>query len=664
MARLESSSTRFGATILTSDGKLVNKGTIEAASVKIKSAEGIDNQGGTIRQTQALGLSIAAANLQNAGGTIGAEPVRPPPTPNGNAPGGNGAGGGGSDAGNGAGGAGGAGGNGAGGGAGQGNGAQPVVEEVAPAAPPPATTPGHIETAGTLLNEAGRIYHGGAITLQAQQLNNAGGSIQVSDAALAGAIVNAGGTLSASKRLAINAERIDNTKGTIRAGEALLRAGAVNDVNGANGANIASAADTAIDNRGGSIATTGTLSLEAASIDNTAGLIGAEGAMTLKTLSLVNAGGGRIAGQSSVAIHSKVANGAAIDGDGNSPAGPARFLFDNRGGQVLAGTDLRVEAGVVENAGGSLLANRDLRLDASSFAAEGQIEATRNVGIAVQGDSINRTTVRAGGDLSYSAAGTLTNAGKLTAAQTLDVSAAAIDNTASGDLSGGVTKLRTPGTLTNRGVIDGNDTQIDAASLLNIGTGRIYGDYISIGAGSVRNDTENPPDPGQIVAGRDIKVTGALVNRDSQLIAGGQLVMAPANLVNTPTQAQTIVTSDGLAFFMPADPKEAGIGVLIPPVVSVTTSEVGASRVDAPFGVGGDFVRKSGPGVPGSGPGNPHIIEVASGVGGAAVVITRDINSNPRHPSRNANLSCSHPSVRDSFTAASRSAPATGPLHR
>ncbi|VWX57598.1 exported hypothetical protein [Burkholderiales bacterium 8X] len=94
-----------GDLILTSDGKLVNKGTIEAASVKIKSAEGIDNQGGTIRQTQALGLAVTAANLQNAGGTIGAEPVRPPPAPNGNAPGGG-------DAGNGAGGTGGAGGSG------------------------------------------------------------------------------------------------------------------------------------------------------------------------------------------------------------------------------------------------------------------------------------------------------------------------------------------------------------------------------------------------------------------------------------------------------------------------------------------------------------------------------------------------------------------------
>ncbi|VWX61948.1 hypothetical protein VARIO8X_50575 [Burkholderiales bacterium 8X] len=41
-----------GDLILTSDGKLVNKGTIEAASVKIKSADGIDNQGGTIRHLQ------------------------------------------------------------------------------------------------------------------------------------------------------------------------------------------------------------------------------------------------------------------------------------------------------------------------------------------------------------------------------------------------------------------------------------------------------------------------------------------------------------------------------------------------------------------------------------------------------------------------------------
>ncbi|VWX61843.1 Filamentous hemagglutinin (fragment) [Burkholderiales bacterium 8X] len=504
-----------GDLILTSDGKLVNKGTIEAASVKIKSSEGIDNQGGTIRQTQALGITVAAANLQNTGGTIGAEPVRPPPKPDGNTPildgadGSGGNGGGSQNAGT--------GGNGASGG--QGNGAQPVVEEVAPSLPPPATTPGHIETAGTLLNEGGRIYHGGAITLQAQQLNNAGGSIQVADAALGGAVINTDGKFSASGRLAIDAERIDNTKGTIRAGEAQLRASAINAANAASAANAAGATGAAssasavigsIDNRGGSIAATGALSLEAVSIDNSAGFIGAEGALALKAPSITNAGSGRIAGQSSVAIHAQAATGGASS------------LFDNRGGQVLAGTDLRIDAGAVENAGGSLLANRDLRLDASSFTAEGQIEASRNVGIAVQGDSANRTAVRAGADLSYTAGGTFTNTGKLSAAKTLDVSAAAIDNIASGDLAGGVTKLRTLGTLTNRGVIDGNDTEIDAGSLLNIGTGRIYGDFISIGAGTLRNDTETvagKATSATIAARQNLDIgAGSIVNREHSFI--------------------------------------------------------------------------------------------------------------------------------------------------
>ncbi|MEJ7686418.1 MAG: filamentous hemagglutinin N-terminal domain-containing protein, partial [Variovorax sp.] len=69
-----------GELVVTAAGRLENRGTLEAQSVQLTSAGDIDNRGGTIRQTGAVGLSIAAASLSNTGGgLIGAEPVAQAP---------------------------------------------------------------------------------------------------------------------------------------------------------------------------------------------------------------------------------------------------------------------------------------------------------------------------------------------------------------------------------------------------------------------------------------------------------------------------------------------------------------------------------------------------------------------------------------------------------
>jgi hypothetical protein len=49
---------------------------------------------------------------------------------------------------------------------------------------------------------------------------------------------------------------------------------------------------------------------------------------------------------------------------------------------------------------------------------------------------------------------------------------------------------RQSGILTNRGLIDGSDTFINAHTVNNIGTGSVFGDHLVVQANALLNDTE------------------------------------------------------------------------------------------------------------------------------------------------------------------------------
>ncbi|MBI5784588.1 MAG: DUF637 domain-containing protein [Rhodocyclales bacterium] len=74
------------------------------------------------------------------------------------------------------------------------------------------------------------------------------------------------------------------------------------------------------------------------------------------------------------------------------------------------------------------------------------------------------------------------------------------------------------GQLTNRGLIDGRETVIRATTVANLGTGRIYGDHLAIGATSVSNLAEGGSAP--VIAARDRLDMGATTtdNREHALI--------------------------------------------------------------------------------------------------------------------------------------------------
>ena len=95
-----------------------------------------------------------------------------------------------------------------------------------------------------------------------------------------------------------------------------------------------------------------------------------------------------------------------------------------------------------------------------------------------------------------------------------------IENTGTVYASSGTTSLSTAQNyaITNRGLIDGYETNINSGEIKNLGTGRIYGDYLSLAATTLTNEAENGVAP--VIAARERLDIGVetLNNREHALI--------------------------------------------------------------------------------------------------------------------------------------------------
>ena len=102
------------------------------------------------------------------------------------------------------------------------------------------------------------------------------------------------------------------------------------------------------------------------------------------------------------------------------------------------------------------------------------------------------------------------------------------DNTLTGEIVGGNARLQIAGDAINRGLIDGGAVRVDAATLTNVGTGRIYGDHLMIEAQQVGNVAETAAGVSSTatMAARDRLDIGA----QDLLNAGGSLVFSAGDL--------------------------------------------------------------------------------------------------------------------------------------
>ncbi|MDP9603329.1 UNVERIFIED_ORG: filamentous hemagglutinin [Variovorax paradoxus] len=390
---------------------------------------------------------------------------------------------------------------------------------------------------GALNNDTGLIQSGTAMTIDTnnQALTNTN----------AAGYTNGKGGITSADTLTINAGSVKNNAGFISAKEALIATtkAAQGFSNTTGGKIIGQAAVTintsgaSYDNSGGETQAVGALTVNAGALQNTSGLLRSSDTTTLNAASVdnantsgtnqgiegtnvtINAGGlGNKTGAIRAAQSLALTSGGTVDNStgGLLSAGDTLKIIDPNAGNPGAKTLNLV------NTSGALTATNSLQIDAAKFSNDGSFTTGKDLSVALTQDIVNNRDVSVSGNLTYGTTGNLTNNAKLLAGNTLTVNGSVADNTAAGEMSGTNATVNA-GTLNNRGLIDSQgSTQINVGTLNNIGTGRIYGNAISISAGTLTNaaETVGGTITAATIASRgDLNIgAGNLTNREHALI--------------------------------------------------------------------------------------------------------------------------------------------------
>ncbi|KAF1042186.1 MAG: 16S rRNA endonuclease CdiA [Herbaspirillum frisingense] len=415
---------------------------------------------------------------------------------------------------------------------------------------------------GDVSNHRGSIIAQHDLTLSGAALDNSQGSVAAQNQlAIASAdLNNDGGLLQALGSLDIDAHggTVSNTnsgaaQGIVSQGGLTLKAGALVNRNGYLAAtgdialtaatvnndagNIGSAATAGIDtaslsNKGGQLQAKTALKVNAAggTVDNTGGLMRSDGGIAIQSATLRNDGTqGQNQGIEGAAIAitaADISNRQGAMRADTSLALTATGSVDNRAGLLsssgtLSVTDTQAARMLaLNNSGGTIVAAQKAGVTARSLSGDGKVLSQKDLAIDVVDSITNTGQIAATGDAAISTAGTFTNAGTVAAGAKLALTAGTIDNQASGSLIASTLQLKATDvhTFTNRGLIDGATTIIESSTVNNIGTGRIYGDNIAIGADVLNNlaETVGGVTTAAVIAARNRLDIGAGVINNSE----------------------------------------------------------------------------------------------------------------------------------------------------
>ncbi|EIV3166612.1 hemagglutinin repeat-containing protein [Escherichia coli] len=412
--------------------------------------------------------------------------------------------------------------------------------------------------AGTLDSTAGVLLSGDALSLTAGVVNNTSGQVVANGQIVANGLpgrnslaLNNQSGLIQGKGISINTagRTLDNRGGTLNSLQELtVSTGAMDNRGGTVGAKTtADLSTTSLDNReGGRLVSEGELRLHTGGlqnshgqiqsvgdilfdsvrgvVDNVSGLIRSGSAITLNALQFINRHTQNTGqGLEAQTIHittqdldnqegsiladralTVMADRTLSNNDGVLSSGATlsvsgrQLAFSNRDGVVKAGQSVSVDVGQL-GGDGKLLSPGDMTLKSNTaFSNSGQTIANGNLTLSVNGD--------------------VSNTGSLLAGSRLDLNSIRLENTEKGEISAGQTWLNVTDTLLNRGLIDGKYTHLQANTLTNSGTGRIYGDAVGVSAATFNNLDENGV--AAVLAGRERVDLGVqtLNNRTHSLI--------------------------------------------------------------------------------------------------------------------------------------------------
>ncbi|HHS9508757.1 TPA: hemagglutinin repeat-containing protein [Raoultella planticola] len=395
---------------------------------------------------------------------------------------------------------------------------------------------------GTLNNARGVVGAGGALNIGVTTLDNRQGTLFSSADALlhADRLDNQGGQLAAQRALTFNGgQLINDNSGLIQSGDSLTLT--ADDISNRSGSIISSANATLrsqqLQNGGGEIQSVGDLLIDSAHgiVDNVAGLIRSGATLTLAAARLINQNtSGDNLGLEAQTIG--LTTGALDNQDGIILADRSLTVrnsgeLNNRnGGLAASGTvDIGGDKLALFNQDGTVKAGEWLRIDADSLDGSGQLLSLGNMALSSRQSLNNRGTMVANGRFTLTSTGDIVNGGKLLAGSSLDITSRNLSNGVNGEINAGQNTLNVSDTLFNAGLIDGGYTRINAGTLTNSGSGRIYGNAIGVNALTFNNLAENGT--AATLAGRERVDLGVqtLNNRDHGLIySGGDLLIGGA----------------------------------------------------------------------------------------------------------------------------------------
>lgn len=379
-----------------------------------------------------------------------------------------------------------------------------------------------------VLNQGGSIHVPRDLRLVAGQLDNTGGAIASARHlnVEVPAVTNSAGTLSAGGHLTVQGQTLENQRNARLVSQAgrmrLTLGGAFDNPQGRataqQGLEIGSAS---LNNAGGTLRTMGERSpltiTSGAGVDNSGGgLIQSSGDLQLFAGAepISNSTGSMLA-QQDLVIQSR---GLVDNSRGQLQAGQKLSLQD---AGVAAGANLSQATQTLSNQGGTVFSSNTLEIRNQGIAAAGRMDAQGDMTLNFAKGITSQGTIATNGKLQLETAGHLTNQAQLLGGSSTEVAATHIDNQHGAQISARQgTTLRATLALTNRGLLNGQDTRLDADTVDNLGTGRIYGDHVSIAAQKLQNLAEDGAATAPVIAARQELDLGVpvIVNKNGVLL--------------------------------------------------------------------------------------------------------------------------------------------------
>ncbi|MBB5865793.1 filamentous hemagglutinin [Xanthomonas arboricola] len=441
----------------------------------------------------------------------------------------------------------------------------------------------NVQSSGATDNRNGLLQaSGGALTLRADSLSNAGGTVQsVANAGVGGSarveltrgLDNGNGTIGASTDAVIIAENLSSAGGSLQAGRDLSvtargqldnhqggKLSAGRDLNVAvtgallnsggqlDAGNTLTASGGRIDNGQGSIVNNGsglTRITTGGALVNTSGNLGGRGSVVIDAANIANNGGQLVAGGDLIANTNGLNNqGGSIYAGTNFLLQRAGATLDNQNGKVKAEQSVRLNLQNLNNAGGQIGAGSaaggagDVLIDTVGFDGGGSILAQNLLDLTLRSDYTHRAgaDLVSNGDFNLRVSGNLVNEATLKATRRLDITAGSIANRAGANIVSNDTRLNGGNVIDNAGNISGNGAlSLVANSIYN--TGSIVGGNVSVNTGTLVNGADFGGATGNAAYGSallgstgnmNLVVRDQLLNRDARIFSLGSIAIGGA----------------------------------------------------------------------------------------------------------------------------------------